>query len=109
MDPRVTWAVVTMVQRLGRRLSVADLAREVGLSPSRFTRLFRRETGMTPCRYHLVLRLRRAETLLAESSLSIREVMTLVGIAHPGHFAREFRRYHGVCPSDVQRRRLVAR
>jgi transcriptional regulator GlxA family with amidase domain len=103
MDPRVTWAVVIMEERLGRRIRMADVAREVGLSSSRFTRLFRHETGMTPCRYHQALRLRRAETLLANTPLSIRQVMLLVGVSHPGHFAREFRRYHGFNPRSVPR------
>jgi transcriptional regulator GlxA family with amidase domain len=103
MDPRITWAIVIMEERLGRRILMADLANEVGLSPSRFTRLFRRDTGVTPCRYQQALRLQRAQTLLAQTpSLTIREVMVLVGISHAGHFAREFRRYHGFNPRSVR-------
>ena len=104
MDPRVTWAIDLMEARLGQRLPMADIARQVGLSTSRFTRLFRQETGMTPCRYCQTLRLRRAEALLAHTPLTIRQVMVLVGIGHPGRFAREFRRYHGFNPRSVQRR-----
>lgn len=106
MDPRVTWAVVIMEQRLEQRLRIADLAQQAGLSPSHFTRLFRRDTGMTPCRYHQALRLRRAAVLLTQTALSIREVMAQVGINHPGHFARQFRQYHGFNPRSVQRHRV---
>ena len=106
MDPRVTWAIVMMEARLGQRTPVAEIARQVGLSTSRFTRLFRQETGMTPCRYYQTLRLRRAEALLAHTPLTIRQVMVLVGISHPGRFAREFRRYHGFNPRSVERRHL---
>lgn len=104
MDPRVTRGVALMEQHLGSPMRMAELAREVGLSTSRFTRLFRRETGMTPRRYQHDLRLRRAEALIAQTALSIREVMVQVGIKHPGHFAREFRRYHGCNPRAVPRR-----
>lgn len=106
MDGRITWALDVMEERLAARVRMADLAREAGLSPSRFTRLFRRETGMSPGRYHQMLRLRRAEALLAATPLRIRDVRMLVGISHPGHFAREFRRYHGFNPRSVQRRQL---
>ena len=103
MDPRVTWAVAIMGERLEQRLRIADLAQQAGLSPSRFTRLFRRDTGMTPRRYQQALRLRRAAVLLTQTALSIREVMAQVGINHPGHFARQFRQYHGHNPRSVQR------
>lgn len=106
MDPRVTWAVTIMEQRLAERLRITDLAQQAGLSPSRFTRLFRRDTGMTPCRYQQALRLRRAAVLLTQTALSIREVMAQVGIHHPGHFARQFRQYHGFNPGAVQRHRV---
>jgi transcriptional regulator GlxA family with amidase domain len=104
MDARVTWAIEMMEAGLGQRIRMADIARQVGLSSSRFTRLFRQETGMTPCRYCQTLRLRRAEALLAHTPLTIRQVMVLVGISHPGRFARDFRRYHGFNPRSVQRR-----
>jgi AraC family transcriptional regulator len=104
MDARIVSAVSIMEQRLGQRVRMAELAREVGLSQSAFTRLFRRETGATPRRYIHTLRLRRAEHLLAATPLRIRDVMTLVGMGHAGHFARDFRRYHGINPRAVQRK-----
>ena len=109
MDPRVTSAIDMMEASLGQRTHVADLARQVGLSTSRFTRLFRQEVGTTPCRYYQTLRLRRAKVLLAHTPLTIRQVMVLVGISHPGRFAREFRRYHGFNPRSVPRRHRARR
>ena len=59
MDPRVKDAVAFINEHLRQRISIAAVAAEAGLPVSKFTRLFRRDLGMTPSAY--VNRLRMAE------------------------------------------------
>lgn len=101
-DPRITWAVEFMRQRLSEPLTVRALAEKVNLSRSRFTSLFTAQTGLSPLRYLQRLRLRRARLLIERSFLSVKEIMALVGYNDPSHFSRDFRREHGKAPSDLR-------
>jgi AraC family transcriptional regulator of arabinose operon len=102
MDPRIAWAMAEIEQRLTEPLTVAKLADAVRLSPSRFAHLFRAETGMAPMRFLHVQRMKRARGLLERTSLSVKEVMVKVGCGDPSHFARDFRRFHGMPPSQCR-------
>ncbi|GAB2745439.1 GlxA family transcriptional regulator [Amycolatopsis magusensis] len=53
-------------ERFAERLRLADLARSAGCSERTITRLFGRVTGLTPLRYQQVLRVERAEHLIAQ-------------------------------------------
>jgi AraC family transcriptional regulator of arabinose operon len=106
MDPRVTRALEQLESRIHEPLKVRTLAADLGLSASRFSHLFRAEVGASPMRYLHVLRMNRALELLERTSLTVREVMGLVGYNDPSHFARDFRRHHGVSP---RARRTLAR
>jgi transcriptional regulator GlxA family with amidase domain len=102
MDPRIAWAVAEMRRRLGDPLRVADFAAPVNLSPSRFAHLFRSETATSPLRYLQALRMDHARSLLENSTLPVRTIMGLVGCNDPSHFARDFRRRHGMSPRELR-------
>ena len=102
MDTRVEWVIGQMERCLHRRIGVADYARAVNLSPSRFAHVFCEATGLPPARYLQALRLDRARQLLERSFLSVKEVMAQVGYSDPSHFSRDFSRHHGMAPSRVR-------
>jgi transcriptional regulator GlxA family with amidase domain len=104
VDRRVAWAIEQMETSLRMGVSVAALARGANLSPSRFTHLFRCETGHPPRAYLQSLRMERAGDLLNTTFLSVREVMLQVGVNDPSHFARNFRRHHGASPREFRTR-----
>jgi AraC family transcriptional regulator of arabinose operon len=97
-DPRIAWAVAEMGRRMGDDLTIADLARAVNLSQSRFAHVFREQMGTSPLRYLRQRRLARARLLLESTFLSVKEVMALVGFNDPSHFSRDFRRAYGAAP-----------
>lgn len=98
MDLRVTWAIEEMKRRIAEPLRIADLASGAHLSPSRFAHLFRSETGCAPGEFLRALRMTQARALLERSFLTVKEVMTIVGCNDASHFARDFRRFHGMAP-----------
>jgi AraC-like DNA-binding protein len=102
MDARVIWAIDEMNHRIAEPLRVAELANGVRLSPSRFAHLFRAETGSAPGEFLHTLRMREARTLLEGTFLSIKEVGTMVGCNDASHFARDFRRFHGMGPRELR-------
>lgn len=104
MDPRIAHVIRHLETTIEASPSVPELAALIGLSPSRFAHLFRDQTGTPPGRYLHRLRMQRARVLLERTFLSVREVMRQVGFRDPSHFARDFRRYHGVAPSVLRGR-----
>jgi transcriptional regulator GlxA family with amidase domain len=103
-DPRITWIVDYMHRHMAAPLSVDGLAGLINLSRSRFTALFTAQIGAAPLRYLQRIRLRRARLLAERTFLSVKEIMALVGYNDPSHFARDFRREHGMAPSELKTR-----
>jgi AraC family transcriptional regulator of arabinose operon len=102
-DRRIALAIDAMEQHLSARLTVPDLAAAVDLSPSRFAHVFRCTMGVSPLRYVHDLRMRRAQQLLADTSLPVHEVRRQVGWRDPSHFSKAFRRRFGVGPRRYRR------
>lgn len=78
-------------------------AREAGLSPFHFLRLFAKVLGVTPHQYLVRSRLRHAARLLADEERPITDVALDVGFADLSNFVRTFRRAAGVSPRAFRR------
>lgn len=79
-------------------LTVPDLARSAGLSPSHFSREFRRAFGEAPHQYLLTRRLERAAALLRNTDRSVTEICFAVGLSSVGSFTSSFHRVYGTAP-----------
>ncbi|MEX2205350.1 MAG: AraC family transcriptional regulator [Myxococcota bacterium] len=79
-------------------LDLARAAREAGLSPFHFLRLFARVLGVTPHQYLVRSRLRHAARLLVDDARSITEIAFGVGFGDLSNFVRTFHRAAGVSP-----------
>lgn len=97
-------AVQFMQDRLDSPLSVAEVARHVGVGVTHFSQTFKAATGVTPHRYVLRARLERSSELLRMTSLSIGEIAAAVGFAGQSHFCTAFTRQMGLSPSRYRRR-----
>jgi len=79
-------------------VSIAELAAVARLSPSHFAALFRQQTGTTPLRYQVQLRMARARELLDTTDLAVAAVAGLAGYSDPFYFSRQFKALHGTTP-----------
>lgn len=77
-------------------LNVSIAADYFRISDNYFPQWFKEQTGMTFTDCMLKLRMERAQQLLAESGLSIKEIAERVGYQSSNTFCRAFKRYHGV-------------
>ena len=73
-------------------------ARQAGLSPFHFLRLFARIVGVTPHQYLVRSRLRRAARALAADDRPVSDIALDVGFADLSNFVRTFHRAAGVSP-----------
>ena len=86
-----------------RRLTLTEIARELGMNASYLSFLFSRETGMPFRPYVATLRLQRAQELLRAGHARITDVADAVGYASPDRFRAAFRQWSGLAPARWRR------
>jgi AraC-like DNA-binding protein len=84
--------------------TIAELAREVRISPFHFIRQFEAVFGVTPHQYRIQARLEIAKALLARGECSVTDVCMEVGFSSLGSFSTLFTRRIGETPSAYRRR-----
>ena len=80
-------------------LSIPRVAREIGMSPYHFIRLYKATFGETPKQCQLQARLEKAKHLLILTDFSITDVCMEAGFSSLGTFSYVFTRRVGVPPT----------
>jgi transcriptional regulator GlxA family with amidase domain len=101
-DENVLRALKAMEGHLETPLPRTQLARLAGVSLRQLERSFRTHLGLGMHEHYLSLRLRRAQQLLRETSLSVLEVALATGFASASQFSRAFRRTLGCSPREAR-------
>ena len=83
-------------------ISSAELAEMEHLSVPRYNVLFRAQTGTSPRRYIIRLRMDNACELLLNTDLSHKQVAQLTGYSDPHYFSRVFHKQYGVSPEQYR-------
>lgn len=102
-DSRIARALAQLQAEPGKRWTVEQLARSVGMSRAAFARRFAAVTGQPPLRYLADLRLALAATLLTTDEPSLAELALRVGYASEFAFSRAFKRRYGIAPGSFRR------
>lgn len=84
-------------------LSLDNLASRFSLNKNYLSSRFHRETGMTVTDYINKIRVRNAEHLLGNSTLSIQEVAEQCGFSDGNYFTRIFKKFNGDTPNEYRR------
>lgn len=83
--------------------SLEEVAKQAGLAPNYFHRLFRKASGATPFVYMERRRLDRARRLLFSERITVKEAAAQCGYENQLYFSRVFRRRFGLAPSELFR------
>ncbi|MEC3766454.1 AraC family transcriptional regulator [Cupriavidus sp. SS-3] len=96
---RMKWLDEYIEAHLTHRITLEALARQAGLSPYYFTRVFKDATGLPPYRYVLHKRIEYACATLRRDELSIEDVALACGFGDNAQFTKQFKKICGVTPS----------
>lgn len=91
-----------IVETLGESVSLAQLGKQLGVSPFHLARTFRAQTGFTLHQFRTQLRLRRALVELDREGRNLTRLAFDLGFASHSHFTDTFRREFGLPPSAVR-------
>ena len=90
-------------RHIGRKVSIAALARSLGQSERSLDRRCRIALGLSPAKALVRHRLQRAAHLLRHSPWPVKRIAAELGFANAFHFTRAFARQHGVPPTVFRR------
>lgn len=99
-DARILRAMQIIHEDPATRLPLAVLARHAGLSPSRFTALFRQTTGVPVRRYKLWVAMAAAVRSMQRGA-SLTDASMDAAFSSPAHFSSAYRQMFGMEPSRL--------
>ena len=80
-------------------ISIAQMSEKVHVSPYHMIRKFSSENGLTPHKFQLQCRVRKAQELL-ESGMKVVDVATTLGFCDQSHLCRVFKKQLGISPEE---------
>jgi AraC family transcriptional regulator len=84
------------------RLSLSQIAAEVGLNPVYLSAAFRKHCGCTIGDYIRRVRVEHASRELAHGDAPLADIGLSVGFSDQAHFSRTFKRFTGMTPAQFR-------
>lgn len=96
-----------MLQNLETHTDLEALAKELGVSYSRFRFAFKKQTGFSPREFENMFKLNRARDLMLREDKSVTETADSLGYSSVYYFSRAFKKQFGESPQQWLRSRQV--
>ncbi|MET0444285.1 MAG: AraC family transcriptional regulator, partial [Pseudorhodoplanes sp.] len=90
-------------EHLEETIPLSKLAELARLSQYYFCRAFKESVGLPPHRYHIMRRIERAKSMLANVTPSVTEIGLAVGFSETSSFTAAFRKMTGQTPTSYRR------
>ncbi len=87
----------------GQKFDFNKHATDNGISYSSFRRLFKQHTGLSPNQYLLEIRIRKAQSLLTNTSLSVQRISEETGFDSSFYFSRFFKQRTSLSPLNYRK------
>jgi transcriptional regulator GlxA family with amidase domain len=97
---RIGKALAVMERHLDEPIGKDRLAEILGVSVRQLERLFQQQTGTSPARHYLSLRLMRARQLLRQTGMSMIDIAAATGFSSASSLSRAYREFHGIPPRN---------
>lgn len=102
-EDKITNSIRFMRDHISEKISLGSVAKNVNLSVSQFSLLFKKKTSRTPIDYLNHLRIQQASRLLDFSTFRINEIALQVGFSDPFYFSRMFSKIMGRSPKEYRK------
>ncbi len=99
----VSRAITFIHTHIDEKITVNQIAQEVNMSASHFSRIFKREIGLSPLAYILNTRLDRVKKLLVSSNKTITQIALESGFNSSAYLAAAFMKKYNMRPSSYKR------
>lgn len=86
------------------KITLQQLSALAGMTPTSYSRSFKRANGISPMQYVHQVRLDKAKQLLTQCQVPIPRIATQVGFEHEDYFRRSFKASTGLTPAYYQKR-----
>jgi AraC-like DNA-binding protein/mannose-6-phosphate isomerase-like protein (cupin superfamily) len=97
-------SILYMKEHLEDKITLKDLAGNIGYSASRFGTIFLEKTSYSPMEYYNQLKIQRACSYLQFSDLKLKEIAFRLGFYDPFHFSKVFKQEMEITPKEYRKR-----
>lgn len=99
----VRQAIEYIEAHYAEKITLVKLAAHVGLSESYLSSLLTKETGMTLADNINRARIEQSKKIMLHSNVTVSELSSMVGYTYSNHFAKRFRQFTGMMPTEYQK------
>ena len=99
----VNSSIEFMKNNLHKSLKIEDFASNENLSISRFSELFKRNTGYPPIHYYVNLKIQKSCQFLYFTDMSVKEICSKFDFSDQYYFSRVFKKFMGVPPTKYRK------
>lgn len=89
-----------------KKVTLDDVAENVSLSPSYFSRIFKQETKTSFNSYLNNVRIEMSKKLLLDEDIPLVDIATLAGFENQSYYSRVFKQITGLSPRQFREKRL---
>ena len=104
LPPLVSRCVALFAQDMSQPVSIAEVARETGVTPRQIERAFKQATGQSPSHYYRAMRMKAARQMVVYTKDPIAEIAAAVGYGSVAPLVTHYRAAFGLSPSEDRRR-----
>jgi len=106
-SPAIESACKFIKKNYTRDITLEDTAKQCRLSSFYFSKLFKREKGITFIEYLTLQRIKKAKKMLEENNYSIKEISGKIGYSDPNYFTKVFKKMESKSPSTYRNNKLL--
>lgn len=95
-------AIYYMQENIHCNMTLQHIAARFKYSPSHFSKLFQKETGMSPINYFIRLKIQKACQYLELTEMKVNEISESLGFQDPAYFSRLFQKVMKMSPKNYR-------
>lgn len=94
----ISKAKFLLQESIDHPINMEQIASELPMGYSKFRKVFKHETGISPHQYYIDIRLAKAKELLLQTTLTIDEIAYYTGFDTAHYFSKLFKKKNGLSP-----------